>query len=157
MRIILTVTDGPHKGQSYSFSGHDTFLVGRSKRAHFRLPQKDKYFSRVHFLVEVNPPRCRLMDMGSRNGTYVNGQKVEMTDLNDGDQIRAGHTVLRVQFEGAAATVPEVPAAPAVAPVAVAVPPVARPAPAAVLPSIAPVPLCQACDAPVAVPPAVLC
>ena len=61
MRITLTVTDGPHKGQSYSFSGHDTFLVGRSKRAHFRLPQKDRYFSRIHFLVEVNPPHCRIM------------------------------------------------------------------------------------------------
>src|SRR5436190_5152672 len=155
MRVTLTVTDGPHTGQAFSFAGHDTFLVGRSKRAHFRLPQKDKYFSRVHFLVEVNPPRCRLMDMGSRNGTYVNGQKVEMTDLNDGDQIRAGHTVLRVQFEGAATT-PELPVLPAAAPVVVAAPaPAPRPQPAAVLPSIAPVPLCQACDAPVAVPSAV--
>src|SRR5204862_5119825 len=81
----------------FTFSGHDTFLVGRSRRAHFRLPQKDKYFSRVHFLIEINPPRLRIMDMGSRNGTHVNGQKVDMTDLKDGDQIRAGHTVLRVQ------------------------------------------------------------
>src|SRR5439155_15047366 len=72
----------------------------RSKRAHFRLPSKDRYFSRVHFLVEVNPPQCRLMDMGSRNGTYVNGRRVEDTiDLKDQDQIRAGRTVLRVGVE----------------------------------------------------------
>src|SRR5213593_3937228 len=100
MRVTLTVIGGPHTGQTFSFSGHDTFLVGRSKRAHFRLPAKDRYFSRVHFLVEVNPPQCRLMDMGSRNGTYVNGRRVEDTiDLKDQDQIRAGRTVLRVGVE----------------------------------------------------------
>lgn len=110
MRISLTVTAGPHKGKVFTFVGHDTFLVGRSKRAHFRLPMKDKYFSRIHFMVEVNPPQCRLMDMGSTNGTSVNGQKVGTADLRDGDQIKAGQTVLRVAVEDEA-----VPAAPAAA------------------------------------------
>ena len=35
--------------------------------------------------------------MGSHNGTYVNGEKMLTADLKDGDQIRAGHTILRVQ------------------------------------------------------------
>jgi eukaryotic-like serine/threonine-protein kinase len=96
MRITLTVTEGPHQGQVFVFDGHDTFLVGRSKRAHFRLATKDRYFSRVHFLVEVNPPNCRLMDMSSSNGTHVNGKRVDRTDLHDGDLIRAGQTVLQV-------------------------------------------------------------
>jgi serine/threonine-protein kinase len=100
MRITLTVTAGPHKGQVFSFVGHDTFLVGRSRRAHFRLSGEDRYFSRVHFMVEVNPPRCRLMDMASRNHTYVNGTRVETADLKDGDRVRAGRTVLHVQIEG---------------------------------------------------------
>jgi serine/threonine-protein kinase len=99
MRIILTVTAGPHKGRVFTFAGHDTFIVGRSKRAHFRLPLKDKYFSRVHFLVEVNPPQCRIMDMGSRNGTYVNGERVRTADLKDKDRIKAGQTLLRISFE----------------------------------------------------------
>jgi serine/threonine-protein kinase len=63
---------------------------------HLRLPHKDKYFSRIHFLMEVNPPHCRVVDMGSRNGTFVNGQKVTALDLKDGDLITAGHTVLRL-------------------------------------------------------------
>jgi serine/threonine-protein kinase len=101
-RITLTVVTGPHRGRVFSFVGHDTFLVGRSKRTHFRLPSKDKYFSRVHFLVELNPPVCRLLDMGSRNGTYVNGLKVETADLRHGDHIKAGHTILEVDVEGGA-------------------------------------------------------
>src|SRR5262245_60962818 len=99
MRITLSVTEGPHTGQLYTFEEHDNFIVGRSKRAHVRLPRKDKYFSRIHFMVEVNPPHCRLMDMGSTNGTYVNGEKVGMADLKDGDQIRAGKTVLMVSVQ----------------------------------------------------------
>jgi serine/threonine-protein kinase len=103
VRLHLQVTAGPHKGREFSFAGHDTFLVGRSKRAHFQLSVKDKFFSRVHFLVEVNPPRCRLIDMGSRNGTIVNGQRVESADLKDGDQIQAGHTIMRLRVEGGSA------------------------------------------------------
>ena len=76
MKITLTVTGGPHAGQVFEFREHDTFIVGRSKDAQFRLPFKDKTLSRVHFMVEVNPPRCRLMDMASLNGTRVNGRKV---------------------------------------------------------------------------------
>jgi eukaryotic-like serine/threonine-protein kinase len=97
MRIILTVIAGPHKGLEFAFDRHDTFLVGRSRHAHFQLPAKDKFFSRIHFMMEVNPPQCRLIDMGSHNGTYVNGAKMLTADLKDGDQIRAGHTILRVQ------------------------------------------------------------
>src|SRR5437763_3035304 len=94
MRIILNVVAGPHKGLEFSFDRHDTFLVGRSKNAHFQLPAKDRYFSRIHFMMELNPPACRLIDMGSHNGTYVNGTKVLTAELKEGDQIRAGHTTL---------------------------------------------------------------
>src|SRR5438477_12887901 len=96
MRLTLTVIEGPHRGQEFAFAEHDTFLVGRSVHAHFQLPLKDRYFSRIHFMMEVNPPHCRLIDMGSHNGTYVNGQRVLSADLHDGDQIRAGHTIIRL-------------------------------------------------------------
>ncbi|MCC6418517.1 MAG: FHA domain-containing protein [Gemmataceae bacterium] len=92
MRVTLTVIADPHEGQVFTFAGHDRFLVGRSRKAHFQLPAKDRYFSRVHFLVEVNPPHCRLLDLNSHNGTYVNGRKTDAIDLQDGDTIRAGRT-----------------------------------------------------------------
>lgn len=95
--IRLTVIEGVHLGKAFTLTGHDTFLVGRSKRAHFRLPKKDRYFSRVHFMIEANPPQCKLTDMGSRNGTFVNNQPVEEVELKDGDQVKAGRTVFRVR------------------------------------------------------------
>jgi eukaryotic-like serine/threonine-protein kinase len=96
MNVTLTVTAGPHVGREFAFDQHDTFLVGRSKDAHFQLSYDDPYFSRRHFLVEVNPPRVRVLDLNSRNGIAVNGVRVKRADLNDGDELRAGHTVFRV-------------------------------------------------------------
>jgi eukaryotic-like serine/threonine-protein kinase len=94
MPVTLTVKVGPHEGRTFEFAEHDTFIVGRSARAQFRLPLKDASLSRVHFMVEVNPPQCRLTDLGSTNGTKVNGRKISAADLVDGDLIEAGQTVL---------------------------------------------------------------
>ena len=104
MKITLSVTEGPHQGEVFEFREHDTFIVGRSPDAHFRLPQKDKTLSRFHFLVEVNPPCCRLLDMASTNGTFVNGREVPSADLNDGDVLVAGRTTIVVAMTEAGAT-----------------------------------------------------
>ncbi len=98
LRILLTVTSGPHQGREFSFDAHENFIVGRAKAAQFRLSAKDQYFSRNHFLVEVNPPLCRLLDLNSTNGTFVNGKQVSSVELNDGDLIEAGDTTLRVNL-----------------------------------------------------------
>jgi serine/threonine-protein kinase len=100
--IVLRVVKGPHAGRMFRFTDHDTFLVGRSNQAHFNLGPDDRYFSRAHFLIEANPPQARLMDMGSHNGTFLNGQRVTAAvALVEGDRIKAGHTVLAVSLPGA--------------------------------------------------------
>jgi len=98
MSIKLTITEGPHQGKEFIFDKHDTFLVGRSKDAHFQLNDDDPYFSRKHFVLEVNPPRCRLMDLKSRNGIKVNNKSVNIAELNDGDSIQGGSTVFKVSI-----------------------------------------------------------
>ncbi len=98
MKIVLSVIKGPHQGKDFEFSEHDTFVVGRGSYANFRLPKKDPYFSRAHFIIEVNPPLCRLMDLSSSNGTYVNGQRTSEVDLKDGDRIRGGDTEFLIRL-----------------------------------------------------------
>ncbi len=98
MQVLLSVIKGPHQGKTFEFSEHDTFVVGRAKYAHFRLPDKDPYFSRAHFIVEVNPPFCRLIDLNSSNGTFVNGRRATEVDLASGDKILGGDTVIQVQI-----------------------------------------------------------
>ncbi len=112
--VSLVVTAGPIRGQRFDFPGHDTFLFGRAPDCHARLAASDASASRHHFLLEVNPPLARLRDLGSLNGTHVNGvrhggrpagespeeaaaRRGAEVDLRDGDEIRVGATVIRVE------------------------------------------------------------
>src|SRR6185503_5477299 len=75
---------------------HDTFMIGRSEEAQFCLPH-DRFFSRHHCLLEIAPPQAFLRDLGSTNGTFVNGVRVETAYLKSGDRIQGGETVLEVE------------------------------------------------------------
>lgn len=101
--IVMQVVSGPHEGQKFTFDKHDVFLVGRSARAHLQLAG-DPHFSRFHFRLEVNPPLCYLMDLGSRNGTFVNGEPVRECHLKSGDVISGGETELKIIANSAAQT-----------------------------------------------------
>src|SRR5712691_4385455 len=95
MQVNLKVLAGPYKGSVFTFNQPDTFLIGRTNDSHLCLPN-DRFFSRHHCLVEISPPRCFLRDLGSTNGTFVNGQRVREAFLKSGDQIQGGETVLLV-------------------------------------------------------------
>lgn len=95
MQVDLQVLAGPYKGRVFSFTQADTFLIGRTVDSHLYLPE-DKFFSRHHCLLEITPPHCRLRDLGSTNGTYVNGRRVTEASLQHGDEVQGGETVLRV-------------------------------------------------------------
>ncbi len=127
--IQLRITEGSAKGKVFDFAAHDTFLLGRHPDCHVHLPD-DSFVSRHHFILEVCPPQACVRDLGSRNGTYVNGRKVggrkegetpeegarraypEVT-LKHGDRIQVGDTALEVAVKQAAPAA-AVPAAPPV-------------------------------------------
>lgn len=96
MKVKLKVISGPHTGREFTFDQPDTFLIGRIEKAHLCLPH-DRFFSRNHCLLEIAPPRVFLRDLGSTNGTYVNGKAVQSTHLRNGDRIQGGETVLMVE------------------------------------------------------------
>ena len=96
MQVTLKVLAGPYSGRSFSFNQHDTFLIGRNPEAHLCLPN-DRFFSRNHCLLEISPPRCFLRDLGSTNGTFVNGRRLLASFLKNGDRIQCGETVLSVE------------------------------------------------------------
>jgi len=105
MRVTLNVVAGPQTGRKFTFDQHDTFMIGRSEDAHFCLPQ-DRFFSRHHCIIEIAPPQCFLRDLGSTNGTFVNGLRVETAYLKHGDRIQGGETVLEVSVSADSASAP---------------------------------------------------
>jgi serine/threonine-protein kinase len=100
MRVTLEVTHGPEAGKTFAYNDADTFLVGRTAKAHLRFDrQADRLISRTHFLMEIRPPRCIITDLASKNGTFVNDQRIKAADLKNGDIVRVGKTRILVRIE----------------------------------------------------------
>jgi serine/threonine protein kinase len=72
MRVVISVAAGPAAGKTFEFDQPDVFLFGRAKDARISLPD-DPFVSRQHFLLEICPPHCRVTDLESKNGTFVDG------------------------------------------------------------------------------------
>src|SRR6185312_13935568 len=95
---VLHVIGGADRGKTYELVLPET-RVGRG--ADQDLVLADIAVSRRHFTLHAENGRFRMRDLGSGNGTLVNGQRVDSVLLNDGDQIECGNTLMR--FDQAAA------------------------------------------------------
>ncbi|MGI8696631.1 MAG: FhaA domain-containing protein [Mycobacteriales bacterium] len=69
-----------------------TTVIGRAHEADLRLP--DTGVSRRHASVRYDGRVATLEDIGSTNGTFVNGHRIQVLELQHGDVIRIGHTVV---------------------------------------------------------------
>jgi len=90
-RYLLVRMNGAFVGQVFKLEGA-TCNVGRAPGADVWL--RDDGVSRDHARVERDGEGYRIQDLGSANGTYVEGQKVDRRQLADGDIIQLGPTVL---------------------------------------------------------------
>jgi S1-C subfamily serine protease len=115
--------------------------LGRHPLSDLRLdPEQDLDASTRHAAVLHSGQRYVVRDLGSRNGTFVNGQKIEADyELSDGDVMRLGAHGPEVAFhlarEGTEQVIPAVKAPSGTAPAAKPAPPATQPAAAKVPPS----------------------
>ena len=90
-RAVVTVVTGPSTGRVYSVERET--VVGRGKEAQVRLD--DTGASRAHARVFEMGGRYFAEDLGSTNGTFVDGERIERVELHSGDRIHIGpHVVL---------------------------------------------------------------
>ena len=85
----ISLDDG--SGRSFQLS-EGRHVIGRGQDSAFRLP--DTGVSRRHLEISWDGHTATLSDLGSTNGTTVNGNPVQTWQLNDGDIIRVGHSSL---------------------------------------------------------------
>jgi hypothetical protein len=115
-KVQLQIKQGKDAGKIFPFTEHDTFVFGRMSDCHACIPD-DSQVSRHHFILEANPPQACLRDLGSLNGTWVNGKKFGSREkgetpeqgakrrrypavtLKNGDRIKVGRTELEVSIE----------------------------------------------------------
>lgn len=92
----LTFIHGPRIGQLFALEKKE-IVIGRSPDCDLWI--EDSAISRKHFKVVVQGEKIQIKDLGSTNGTYVNGNPVKESELNDGDKIQISReTILEFNY-----------------------------------------------------------
>ena len=93
-RAVLTVVSGPSMGRVFTVAeGGDPTVIGRSKDVQVRVDDAGASREHARFL-ETEDGTYVVEDMGSTNGTFVDGKRVERAELQSGDRIHIGPNVV---------------------------------------------------------------
>ena len=87
-RIIIHHVEGPRSGDVDAFC-QPSIVVGRADDCHLAFPGA-RSTSSHHAVIRQVHGRVEVSDTASTNGTFVNDERIERRDLNDGDTIRFG-------------------------------------------------------------------
>ena len=99
MLLILDVVSGPVAGRRIEVRAGTVLRIGRTTKADYAIGG-DFYLSGEHFAVECDGAECRVRDLGSSNGTFVNGARVmDAVVVRHGDALAAGGSTFAVRLE----------------------------------------------------------
>lgn len=94
---VLVLLTGARSGQGFFPLEGQEAMIGRAENAHVSLP--DPGISRLHARIVREGDDFVVEDLGSTNGTEVNGQLIKRRRLADGDRVRLGNSTLQFRRE----------------------------------------------------------
>lgn len=92
----LTVLEGTGVGEVYKIE-KDVIMLGRDSKCDIAIMEDG--VSRQHAKIEKQGINCFISDLGSTNGTSVNGNPIDRAKLAEGDKIRLGDILLRFSYQ----------------------------------------------------------
>jgi pSer/pThr/pTyr-binding forkhead associated (FHA) protein len=96
MDVKLIVANGKHIGEKLPVSG-PKFIIGRSEECQLRLGSD--LISRHHCAIMIEDGYVAIRDFGSKNGTFVNGERVRSEqELKNGDRLTVGQVEFLVEL-----------------------------------------------------------
>jgi len=96
--VAIRIISGDLEKSAYVFKEKTTCFIGRATDCQIRMPSNEGHrgVSRYHCLVEIDPPTVCIQDIGSLNGTYVNGYRLKEYEkklLSGSDKVKIGKVV----------------------------------------------------------------
>ena len=93
---LMIFLAGPNTGRRYQLHGEDDYIIGR--RSDCRIFVPDMRVSRQHARIRWEGDAWMLEDLGSNNGTFVNGERVQSAVLKHQDEIAIANNRIRVEL-----------------------------------------------------------
>ncbi|MGV3621994.1 MAG: FHA domain-containing protein [Archangium sp.] len=95
----LKFISGKYQGGEFPLKGDKQLIIGRSSELDIVLVED--MVSRKHAKITLTGGKITIEDLGSTNGTFVNGEKVKTSRLKEGDRILVGTSILKLVKAGA--------------------------------------------------------
>jgi pSer/pThr/pTyr-binding forkhead associated (FHA) protein len=99
--FALKFISGKYQGGEFPLKGDKQLIIGRSSELDMVLVED--MVSRKHAKISIAGGKISIEDLGSTNGTFVNGEKVKTSRLKEGDRILIGTSILKLVRAGAGA------------------------------------------------------
>jgi Domain of unknown function (DUF4388)/Inner membrane component of T3SS, cytoplasmic domain len=93
-RFALRFISGKYQGGEYPLADGQEIVIGRSSELDMVLVEE--MVSRKHARIALADGTISIEDLGSTNGTFVNGEKVQQGTLREGDRVLIGTNILKV-------------------------------------------------------------
>ena len=94
----LKFISGKYQGGEFPLKRDKQIVIGRSSELDMVLVED--MVSRKHAKITFASGKISIEDLGSTNGTFVNGEKVKQARLKEGDRILIGTSILKLVFQG---------------------------------------------------------
>jgi pSer/pThr/pTyr-binding forkhead associated (FHA) protein len=92
----LRFISGKYQGGEFPLRPHREIIVGRSSELDMVLVED--MVSRKHAKITTDEKTVTIQDLGSTNGTFVNGEKIRKVELKDGDRILIGTSIVKLVY-----------------------------------------------------------
>jgi hypothetical protein len=97
--FALKFISGKYQGGEFPLKTEKQVVIGRSSELDMVLVED--MVSRKHAKITVSSGKITIEDLGSTNGTFVNGEKIKQARLKEGDRILIGTSILKLIYQGA--------------------------------------------------------
>src|SRR5437899_981069 len=93
-QYALRFLSGVLEGRDVALSTNAALVIGRTDEADLAIA--DQKLSRRHACITTTAEGVAIEDLGSRNGTFVNSQRIQKARLKPGDRILIGSSTMRL-------------------------------------------------------------